>query len=295
MAKNINETVETVRLDTLHYFKKHPFKVVDDEKLNELVESIKLNGVTTPIIIRTRSNGGYEIISGHRRHRACQIAGLGEIPCIVRDLTNDQATVLMVDSNIQREDILPSERAWAYRMKMEAMNRQGQRNDLTSCQVGTKLRSAEEVAENGGESVRNIYRYIRLTHLIPELLEYHDVNEHFSFNAAISISYLNEIEQQDVWEYMQEHEVIPSVEQGKKLKYHSQEGGITPESIAIILNPEKDFNRRIVINDSALKKYFPKELNAAEINAIIFGLLDKWKNGQERFGKVSLERDDYER
>jgi len=290
------EKVEIVKLNTLHYFNNHPFKVVEDEKLNEMAESIKANGVTTPIIARLRPEGGYEIVSGHRRHRACQIAGLEEIPCIVRELTDDQAIILMVDANLQRETILPSERAWAYRLKLDAMSRQGQRSDLTSRQVGEKF-SVDEMAENVPDSARQIHRYIRLTYLIPPLLEYHDTNEQFSFNAAVSISYLNELEQQDVWDYMQENEVIPSVEQGKKLKYYSQTDGLTPESIAVILHDEKDFNRRVVINNSDLKKYFPEDFDSGQINAIIFELLEKWKDTQEQTqnDKPKPKRDDYER
>ena len=228
-----------VKIKDITDFPEHPFKVIDDDKMQEMVKSIKENGVMLPVIVRPKKDGGYEMISGHRRKKACQLANLEEIPCIIKDLTDEEATILMVDTNIQqREEILPSEKAFAYKMKLDAMNKQGKRTDLTFSQVGKKLNSYEELAENSGESRNQIHRYIRLTALIPELLELVD-NKSMALSPAVELSYLTDEEQYIVLDCIESNVSFPSHAQTIHLKRLSQEGNLTAEKIEDIMGEEK--------------------------------------------------------
>ena len=252
------EQIVEIPLSQLHPFKYHPFKVRDDEEMEKTVESIKEFGVLTPAICRPDKKGGYEILSGHRRHHASEIAGLKTLPCIVRDLDDDAATILMVDSNLQREEILPSERAFAFKMKLDAMKRQGERRDLTSRQVGTKLRSDEELGEQVGESARTIQRYIRLTNLIPELLDMVD-EKTLGLNTGVTLSFLNDSQQKDLLSAMDYAQAVPSLEQAQRIKRLAQTNEITQEGMNIILSEEKKQDLdRVTLKHDTLKKYFPK-------------------------------------
>lgn len=231
------EKVQMLPLGELNPFPDHPFEVRDDEEMEKLVDSIRVHGVLMPAIARTRPDGSYELVAGHRRKRACELAGLQEMPVLVREMDDDTATILMVDSNVQREHVLPSEKAKAYKMKLEAIKRQGQRTDLTSCQVGTKLaftRSDEALAENTTESARTVQRYIRLNNLIPELMEMVDENK-LKFNPAVEISYLTPEEQEDFFQYIDGQVCSPSLSQAQKLKAASREGQLTPEKLETIM------------------------------------------------------------
>lgn len=232
------EKVMEIPLAELHPFRGHPFKVLDDEKMAETAESVKLYGVLVPAIARPDPNGGYEIVSGHRRHRASQLAGMETLPVIVRELDDDEATIIMVDSNLQRETLLPSERAFAYKMKLEAIKHQGARSDLTSCQLGTKLRADERLAEGTGESARTVQRYIRLTALIPQLLDMVDEKK-IAFNPAYELSFLTTEEQERLLDAMDSEQATPSLSQAQRLKKFSQEGRCTPEVMCAILGEEK--------------------------------------------------------
>ena len=267
-------------------FKNHPFKVIDDEAMLRTTESIAQFGVLTPLIARPLEDGGYEIISGHRRAHAAEAAGLTEVPVIVRDMDDDAATVLMVDSNLQRENILPSERAFAYKMKMDAMKRQGERTDLqvegTSCQVGTKLRTDEIIAEGLNESARNVQRYIRLTNLIPELLDMVDQKQ-ISFNPAVELSYLTPEEQQHVIEAMDFTQAAPSLSQAQRLKKLSQEGGCTLEAMQDILGEVKKGDlERVAFKSEQLRKYFPKSYTPKQMSDTIIKLLEQWQKKRQR-------------
>ena len=264
----------------------HPFKVIDDEAMLRTTESIAQFGVLTPLIARPLEDGGYEIISGHRRAHAAEAAGLTEVPVIVRDMDDDAATVLMVDSNLQRENILPSERAFAYKMKMDAMKRQGERTDLqvegTSCQVGTKLRTDEIIAEGLNESARNVQRYIRLTNLIPELLDMVDQKQ-ISFNPAVELSYLTPEEQQHVIEAMDFTQAAPSLSQAQRLKKLSQEGGCTLEAMQDILGEVKKGDlERVAFKSEQLRKYFPKSYTPKQMSDTIIKLLEQWQKKRQR-------------
>lgn len=280
------EKVQKIPISELVPFKNHPFKVVDDESMLRTTESIAQFGVLTPLIARPLEDGGYEIISGHRRAHAAEAAGLTEVPVIVRDMDDDAATVLMVDSNLQRENILPSERAFAYKMKMDAMKRQGERTDLqaegTSCQVGTKLRTDEIIAEGLNESARNVQRYIRLTNLIPELLDMVDQKQ-ISFNPAVELSYLTPEEQQHVIEAMDFTQAAPSLSQAQRLKKLSQEGGCTLEAMQDILGEVKKGDlERVAFKSEQLRKYFPKSYTPKQMSDTIIKLLEQWQKKRQR-------------
>jgi len=251
------ERVQEIKLSDLHPFKGHPFKVVDDEAMQKTVESIAQFGVMTPAIARPRPEGGYELIAGHRRHHASELAGKETMPVIVRDMDDDAATILMVDSNLQRETLLPSERAFAYKMKLEAIKHQGQRTDLTSSQVGMKLQAMDIVGQEAGDSRNQVHRYIRLTELIPELLDMVDEKK-IAFNPAVEISYLKPNEQQDFLEAMDYAQSTPSLSQAQRLKKFSQEGKCSLDAMCAIMSEEKKGELdRVTIKHDVLRKYFP--------------------------------------
>lgn len=276
------ERVQNISISELSPFKDHPFKVVDDEAMLRTTESIAQYGVLTPLIARPLEDGGYEIISGHRRAHAAELAGLTEVPVLVRQMDDDAATVLMVDSNLQRENILPSERAFAYKMKLEAMKHQGARTDLTSSQVGTKLRTDQVMAEEVGESRNQIQRYIRLTNLIPELLEM--VNQkQISFNPAVELSYLAPEEQETFMAAMDEVQAAPSLSQAQRLKKLAQEGDFTLDSAREIMNEVKKGDlERVTFRNEQLRKYFPKSYTTQQMQDTILKLLDQWQKKKAR-------------
>ena len=276
------EKVQNIPLSELYPFKNHPFKVIDDESMLRTVESVAQYGVLAPAIARPREEGGYELISGHRRHHASELAGRETMPVIIRNLDDDAATILMVDSNLQRETILPSERAFAYKMKLEAIKHQGARSDLTSCQVGTKLRTDEMLAKDSGDSARQVQRYIRLTELIPELLSMVDEKK-ISFNPAVELSYLTKEEQQDFLEAMDMEQNTPSLSQAQRLKKLSQEGNCTLEAMAeIMAEVKKDELDKVTIKNDVLKKYFPKSYTPKQMQDIIIKLLEGWHKKRTR-------------
>ncbi len=276
------EKVQNISLSELHPFKNHPFKVIDDESMLRTVESVAQYGVLAPAIARPREEGGYELISGHRRYHASELAGRETMPVIIRNLDDDAATILMVDSNLQRETILPSERAFAYKMKLEAIKHQGARSDLTSCQVGTKLRTDEMLAKDSGDSARQVQRYIRLTELIPELLSMVDEKK-ISFNPAVELSYLTKEEQQDFLEAMDMEQNTPSLSQAQRLKKLSQEGNCTLEAMAeIMAEVKKDELDKVTIKNDVLKKYFPKSYTPKQMQDIIIKLLEGWHKKRTR-------------
>jgi ParB family chromosome partitioning protein len=283
------EKVQKIPISELVPFKNHPFKVVDDEAMLRTTESIAQFGVLTPLIARPLEDGGYEIISGHRRAHAAEAAGLMEVPVIVRDMDDDAATVLMVDSNLQRESILPSERAFAYKMKLEAMKHQGERTDLqgdgTSGQIGQKLGgtvSRDILAEQAGDSSRNVQRFIRLTNLIPELLDMVDQKQ-ISFNPAVELSYLTPEEQQHVIEAMDFTQAAPSLSQAQRLKKLSQEGGCTLEAMQDILGEVKKGDlERVAFKSEQLRKYFPKSYSPKQMQDTIIKLLEQWQKKRQR-------------
>ncbi len=276
------EQIVEIPLSQLHPFKYHPFKVRDDEDMEKTVESIKEFGVLTPAICRPDKKGGYEILSGHRRHHASEIAGLETLPCIVRDLDDDAATILMVDSNLQREEILPSERAFAFKMKLDAMKRQGERRDLTSSQLGTKLRSDQEMADELGTSRNQIQRYIRLTNLIPELLDMVD-DKTLGLNTGVTLSFLDDSQQKDLLSAMDYAQAVPSLEQAQRIKRLAQTNEITQEGMNIILSEEKKQDLdRVTLKHDTLKKYFPKSYTPKQMEDTIIKLLDQWQKKRER-------------
>lgn len=280
------ERVQEIKLSELHPFKGHPFKVVDDEAMQKTVESIAQFGVVTPAIARSRPEGGYELIAGHRRHHASALAGKDTMPVIVRELDDDAATILMVDSNLQRETLLPSERAFAYKMKLEAMKHQGARTDLTSCQIGTKLRTDEQLAEESGDSARTVQRYIRLTELIPELLAMVDERK-IAFNPAVEISYLKPEEQQNFLEAMDYAQAAPSLSQAQRLKKFSQEGKCSLDAMCAIMSEEKKGElERVTIKNEVLRRYFPKSYTPKQMEDTIIKLLEQWQRKREK----SIER-----
>ena len=268
--------ISEIAIGSLHPFTNHPFQVRDDKKMEELAESITQYGVLVPGIVRLRESGGYELVAGHRRKRACELAGLEKMPVIIKDLTDDEATVIMVDSNIQREELLISEKAFAYKMKYEALKRQGKRSDLTSCQVGKKL-AAEEVSQNTGDSSRQILRYIHLTELIAKLLELADEKK-LPFNTAVEISYLRNEEQQVLLQYMSNHNMVPSMKQAKELKQRM----LTYSEIDQICMNESTEKVQVQIPAKKLKQYFPETYTKTQMEEIIFKLLASWA---EREGK----------
>ena len=276
------EQVQQIPIDELHPFTNHPFKVLDDEAMTRTVESIAQYGVLAPLIARPRPEGGYEIISGHRRQYAAKLAGLDTLPVIVRQMSDDAAVILMVDSNLQREHILPSERAFAYKMKLEALKNQGARSDLTSDQVGQKLWSVEQVASDAGESKTQIQRFIRLTNLIPELLDMVDEKK-ISFNPAVELSYLDESQQRNFLEAMDGTQNAPSVSQAQQLKKMAQCGEFTYEKAFDILGQEKKSEQdTVTIKNDILRKYFPRSYTPRQMEEKIIQLLDAWQKKQQR-------------
>ena len=277
------EQVQQIPIDALHPFTNHPFKVLDDEAMTRTVESIAQYGVLAPLIARPRPDGdGYEIISGHRRQYAAKLAGLDTLPVIVRQMSDDAAVILMVDSNLQREHILPSERAFAYKMKLEALKNQGARSDLTSGQIGPKLRSDEQVALDAGESRKQVQRFIRLTNLIPELLDMVDEKK-ISFNPAVELSYLDEAQQRDFLEAMKDTQNAPSLSQAQRLKKLAQEGHYSYDvAFAVMGEEKKDELDKVVIKNDTLRKYFPRSYTPKQMEDTIIKLLEQWQRKQQR-------------
>ena len=277
------EQVQQIPIDALHPFTNHPFKVLDDEAMTRTVESIAQYGVLAPLIARPRPDGdGYEIISGHRRQYAAKLAGLDTLPVIVRNMDDNAAVLLMVDSNLQREHILPSERAFAYKMKLEALKNQGARSDLTSDQVGQKLWSVEQVASDAGESKTQIQRFIRLTNLIPELLDMVDEKK-ISFNPAVELSYLDESQQRDFLEAMRDTQNAPSVSQAQQLKKMAQQGEFSYEKAFDVMGQEKKSEQdTVTIKNETLRKYFPRSYTPRQMEEKIIQLLDAWQKKQQR-------------
>ena len=276
------EQVQQIPVSELFPFKNHPFKVLDDDSMTRTVESISQFGVLAPLIARPRPEGGYEIISGHRRKHAAELANLDTVPVIVRNMEDDAATILMVDSNLQREHILPSERAFAYKMKLDAIKNQGARSDLTSSQVGTKLRADEILAQQAGSSRNQIQRYIRLTELIPELLDMVDEKK-ISFNPAVELSYLDTNQQRDFLEAMNDTQNAPSLSQAQRLKKLAQEGHFSYDvAFAVMGEEKKDELDKVVIKNDTLRKYFPRSYTPKQMEDTIIKLLEQWQRKQQR-------------
>ena len=276
------EHVQQVPLSELHAFEGHPFRVVDDEEMQKVVDSVKEFGILTPLIARPDPYGGYEIISGHRRLHASELAGLESVPVIVREMDDDEAIICMVDANLQRENILPSERAWAYRMKLDAMKHQGLRSDLTSRPLVGKLDTADLVGKNSGESGRQVQRYIRLTELRPELLELVDANK-LAFRPAVELSYLKPDEQKDFLEAMDAAQTTPSLSQAQRIKKLSQAGMCTLDAMCEVMNEEKkDDLSKVTISHEVLRKYFPRSYTPKQMEAQIIKLLDQWQKKKKR-------------
>ena len=277
------EQVQQIPIGELFPFKNHPFKVLDDESMQRTVESVEQYGVLSPLIARPRPEGGYEIISGHRRQHAAQLAGLDTLPVIVRNMDDDAAVLLMVDSNLQREDILPSERAFAYKMKLEAIKNQGARSDLTSGQIVQKSKlSIERVAEDAGEGYKTVQRFIRLTNLIPELLDMVDEKK-IAFNPAVELSYLDEAQQRDFLEAMNDTQNAPSLSQAQRLKKLAQEGHFSYDvAFAVMGEEKKDELDKVVIKNDTLRKYFPRSYTPKQMEDTIIKLLEQWQRKQQR-------------
>jgi len=276
------ERVQEIPLDQLKPFKNHPFKVRDDQRMLDTVDSIREYGVLVPAIARPDPEGGYELISGHRRKRGCEMAGLQTMPVIIRDLDDDAAVLVMVDSNIQREELLPSERAFAYKMKLEALKHQGARSDLTSRQVVGKLEMADVVGQNAGESGRQVQRYIRLTELISELLDMVDERK-LAFNPAVEVSYLKRDEQRMLLEAMDAEQTTPSLSQAQRLKKFSQEGRLTEEAMSAIMSEEKKSDMdKVTLRSDTLRRYFPKSYTPKQMEQTIIKLLDVWQKQRQK-------------
>ena len=276
------EQVQQIPIGELFPFKNHPFKVLDDESMQRTVESVEQYGVLSPLIARPRPEGGYEIISGHRRQHAAQLAGLDALPVIVRNMDNDAAVLLMVDSNLQRENILPSERAFAYKMKLEALKNQGARSDLTSTQLVSKLRSNEQLGAENNQSRETVRRFIRLTNLIPELLDMVDEKK-IAFNPAVELSYLDESQQRDFLEAMNDTQNAPSLSQAQRLKKLAQEGHFSYDvAFAVMGEEKKDELDKVVIKNDTLRKYFPRSYTPKQMEDTIIKLLDQWQRKQQR-------------
>lgn len=277
------ESASEVEISRIHSFKDHPFKVIDDEKMDDLVDSIQRNGVLTPVILRQDGLNDYEMISGHRRLHAAKLAGFSSIPAFIRDMTDDEAVIFMVDSNIQREELLPSEKAFAFKMKMDAMKRQGKRRDLTSGQNGPKL-TAEAIGKESGDSVRQVKRYIRLTELIPDLLDMVD-RKRLNFTIAVDISYIDKQTQQWLYEYIHENGFIKPNQIAALRKYLNQESSTMTQPLMIsILNsviPVKAPAKKVTLNESKLMKFFPADYSPKQMEQVIVSLLEQWKNAQE--------------
>ena len=275
------EQVQQIPIGELFPFKNHPFKVLDDDSMSDTVESVKQYGVLAPLIARPRPKGGYEIISGHRRQHAAELAGLETLPVIVRDMSDDAAVILMVDSNLQREHILPSERAFAYKMKLDAIKNQGTRSDLTSTQVVSKLRSNEKLGAENNQSRETVRRFIRLTNLIPELLDMVD-NKTVSFNPAVELSYLSPEQQQEVIRAMDDTQNFPSVSQAKRIKKLAQDGTFTTETVVAIMGEEKKSELdTVTIKNDTLRKYFPRSYTPKQMEDTIIKLLEQWQKKRQ--------------
>ena len=276
------EQVQQIPIGELFPFKNHPFMVLDDESMQRTVESVEQYGVLSPLIARPRPEGGYEIISGHRRQHAAQLAGLDALPVIVRNMDDDAAVLLMVDSNLQRENILPSERAFAYKMKLEALKNQGARSDLTSTQVVSKLRSNEQLGAENNQSRETVRRFIRLTNLVPELLDMVDEKK-IAFNPAVELSYLDESQQRDFLEAMNDTQNAPSLSQAQRLKRLAQEGHFSYDvAFAVMGEEKKDELDKVVIKNDTLRKYFPRSFTPKQMEDTIIKLLDQWQRKQQR-------------
>ena len=277
------EQVQQIPIGELFPFKNHPFKVLDDESMQRTVESVEQYGVLSPLIARPRPDGdGYEIISGHRRQHAAQLAGLDTLPVIVRNMDDDAAVLLMVDSNLQRENILPSERAFAYKMKLEALKNQGARSDLTSRQVGEKLWSVSQVGADANESERQVHRFIRLTNLVPELLDMVDEKK-IAFNPAVELSYLDESQQRDFLEAMEDTQNAPSLSQAQQLKKMAQQGEFSYEKAFDVMGQEKKSEKdTVTIKNDTLRKYFPRSYTPKQMEDTIIRLLEQWQRKQQR-------------
>ena len=276
------EQVQQIPIGELFPFKNHPFKVLDDESMQRTVESVEQYGVLSPLIARPRPEGGYEIISGHRRQHAAQLAGLDALPVIVRQMDDDAAVLLMVDSNLQRENILPSERAFAYKMKPEAIKNQGARSDLTSAQLGRKLETADIVGQESGDSRNQVRRFIRLTNLVPELLDMVDEKK-IAFNPAVELSYLDEAQQRDFLEAMNDTQNAPSLSQAQRLKKLAQEGHFSYDvAFAVMGEEKKDELDKVVIKNDTLRKYFPRSYTPKQMEDTIIKLLEQWQRKQQR-------------
>ena len=279
------EQVQQIPIGELFPFKNHPFKVLDDESMQRTVESVEQYGVLSPLIARPRPEGGYEIISGHRRQHAAQLAGLETLPVIVRNMDDDAAVLLMVDSNLQRENILPSERAFAYKMKLEALKNQGARSDLTCVQIGHKLNGAKArdiVADESGDNARNVQRFIRLTNLVPELLDMVDEKK-IAFNPAVELSYLDESQQRDFLEAIEDTQNAPSLSQAQRLKKLAQEGHFSYDvAFAVMGEEKKDELDKVVIKNDTLRKYFPRSYTPKQMEDTIIKLLEQWQRKQQR-------------
>ncbi len=280
-AEDRLEKVREIPLAELHPFKNHPFKVLDDESMQRTVESIARFGVLSPAIARPSPDGGYELVAGHRRHHACELVGMETMPVIVRELDDDAATILMVDSNLQRETLLPSERAFAYKMKLEAIKHQGMRSDLTSTQVAQKL-SVQQVGDEAGVSKDTVRRFIRLTELIPELLDMVDQKQ-IAFNPAVELSFLKPEEQKQLLEAMDYAQATPSLSQAQRLKKYSQEGKCTLEVMCTVMDEEKKTDLdRVIIKQDVLRKYFPKSYTPKQMEDTIIRLLEQWQRKKQR-------------
>ena len=276
------EQVQQIPIGELFPFKNHPFKVLDDESMQRTVESVEQYGVLSPLIARPRPEGGYEIISGHRRQHAAQLAGLDALPVIVRNMDDDAAVLLMVDSNLQRENILPSERAFAYKMKLEALKNQGARSDLTSAQLGRKLETADIVGQESGDSRNQVRRFIRLTNLVPELLDMVDEKK-IAFNPAVELSYLDTNQQRDFLEAMNDTQNAPSLSQAQRLKKLAQEGHFSYDvAFAVMGEEKKDELDKVVIKNDTLRKYFPRSYTPKQMEDTIIKLLEQWQRKQQR-------------
>ena len=287
-ATATGEQVREIAVDQLFPFKNHPFKVLDDQALLDTVQSIKEHGVLVPAIARPRPEGGYELVSGHRRQHACQLAGIESMPVLVRNLDDDAATILMVDSNLQRENILPSERAFAFKLKLEAMKHQGNRADLTSSQLGTKLeskRADQLLAEQAGESRNQVQRYIRLTELIPEMLAMVD-DRQMAFNPAVELSYLTKEQQQMLFQEIENCQATPSLSQAQRLKKFSQEGKLDEGVIMAVMSEEKKDIDKVTLPGETINKYFPKSFTPKQKQETIIKLLEQWQRKRQQ----SLER-----
>ena len=275
------ERVQSLPLDQLVPFPNHPFKVLDDDKMLETVESIRERGVLVPILVRPQNDGTFQIVSGHRRHHASLLAGKIEIPAIVRDMDDDTAILLMVDSNLQREELLPSEKAFAYKMKLDAIKRQGQRTDVTSAQIVPKLQARDIVAQDAGVNRMEVTRYIRLTYLVPDLLDHVD-NKTMAFNAAVEVSYLTEPEQEMLCEAIEREECTPNLNQARRLKQFSQDGKLDANVMDAIMTEEKPIEDKLVLKGDVLAKYFPKSYTPSQKQKVIVKLLEDWHKRQSR-------------